>query len=104
MLRALRALALGYDCRALRALPLRVFHKLPSWGTERIEKVFSVLTLPCVPFCCDLLLKHASARVANRSKIITQFNAITQLLFQFNTSRLLIDFFRFFGKTRASAA
>jgi hypothetical protein len=31
----LRALALGYDCRALRALPLRGLHKLPSWGTER---------------------------------------------------------------------
>ena len=31
--------ALGYGCRALRALPLRGFHKLPSWGTKRLVKV-----------------------------------------------------------------
>ncbi len=34
MLRALRALALGYDCRALRALPLRGFRKQSSCETE----------------------------------------------------------------------
>ena len=34
MLRALRALALGYDCRALRALAASAaFEKQPSWGT-----------------------------------------------------------------------